>query len=84
VVWMFVHLAFLNGFGNRLSTMLHWIRSMVGRSRGERQFSTAHGGGDLSLPDDVRAVVQPNLYPASEKEQPAGDAGDRAHLDGGH
>ena len=42
VVWFFVHLAFLTGFGDRFSTMLRWLRSMVGRSRAEREFSTAH------------------------------------------
>jgi NADH dehydrogenase len=62
-VWFFIHLAFLTGFGNRFSTMLRWLRSMVGRGRGEREISTAHTGGDLSLPDEVRSVVQPTLYP---------------------
>ena len=65
VVWFFVHLAFLTGFGNRLQTMSRWLRSMLGRGRGEREFSTAHVGGDLSLPAQVRAAVQPNLYPAA-------------------
>jgi NADH:ubiquinone reductase (H+-translocating) len=63
VVWFFVHLAFLTGFGNRLTTMMRWLRSMIGRGRAERDFSTAHGGGDLSLPTSVRAIVEPNLYP---------------------
>jgi NADH dehydrogenase len=45
VVWMFVHLAFLNGFGNRLTTLMKWLRSMIGRGRAEREFSTAHTGG---------------------------------------
>jgi NADH dehydrogenase len=63
MVWFFVHLAFLEGFGNRLPTMVRWLRSMVGRSRAERQFSTAHTGGDLSLPDDVRGSVQPAPFP---------------------
>jgi hypothetical protein len=63
IVWFFVHLAFLTGFGNRLSTMLRWLRTMIGRGRGEREFSTAHTGGDLSLPDTVRAIVIPNPYP---------------------
>jgi NADH:ubiquinone reductase (H+-translocating) len=63
LVWFFVHLAFLTGFGNRLSTMLRWLRSMIGRGRAERVVSTAHVGGDLSLPESVRAVVQPNPYP---------------------
>jgi NADH:ubiquinone reductase (H+-translocating) len=69
-VWMFVHLAFLEGFGNRLGTMLRWLRSFVGRSRVERAFSMAHEGGDLSLPDSVRHVVQPNPYPVASP--PAG------------
>ena len=64
-MWFFVHLAFLNGFGNRLTTMVRWLRSMVGRGRAERVFSVAHTGGDLSLPDTVRAIVQPTLFPNS-------------------
>jgi NADH dehydrogenase len=65
VVWFFVHLAFLTGFGNRVSTMLRWLRSMIGRGRAERNFSTAHTGGDLSLPDTVKVVVQPNPFPSA-------------------
>ena len=57
------HLAFLTGFGNRFSTMLRWLRSMIGRGRAEREFSTAHTGGDLSLPEAVRREVQPTPYP---------------------
>ena len=63
LVWFFVHLAFLTGFGDRLSTMLRWLRSMIGRGRAEREFSTAHTGGDLSLPDSVRQRVQPAPFP---------------------
>jgi NADH dehydrogenase len=63
LVWFFVHLAFLTGFGNRLTTMLRWLRSMIGRGRAERVVSTAHTGGDLSLPESVRTIVQPSPYP---------------------
>jgi NADH dehydrogenase len=63
VVWFFVHLGFLTGFGSRLSTMLRWMRSMIGRGRAERVFSTAHTGGDLSLPESVREIVQPTPFP---------------------
>ena len=69
IVWFFVHLAFLNGFGGRLSTMVRWLRSMVGRSRLEREFSTAHTGGDLSLPTTVRAIVQPAPFPNAPVEK---------------
>jgi NADH dehydrogenase len=63
IVWFFVHLAFLTGFGDRFTTMLRWLRSMIGRGRAEREFSTAHTGGDLSLPESVREIVQPAPYP---------------------
>jgi NADH dehydrogenase len=72
VVWLFVHLAFLNGFGNRFSTLWRWLRSMIGRSRPERVFNVAHTGGDLSAPDAVRSVIMPSAFPAAP--QPAPDA----------
>ena len=62
-MWFFVHIGFLNGFGNKLSTMFRWFRTMVGRARPERVFSVGHTGGDLSLPDDVKAKVMPNAFP---------------------
>jgi NADH dehydrogenase len=68
VVWAFVHLTFLNGFGTRITTLMRWTRSMVGRGRAEREISMAHTGGDLSTPASVRAVLQPTLYP----EEPQG------------
>ena len=87
VVWMFVHLAFLNGFGNRFGTMIRWTRSMVGRGRAERDFSTAHTGGDLSLPDAVRQKVEPTLFPVVEAtdspEQP-GDGDPERDASGDH
>ena len=63
VVWMFVHLAFLNGFGSRFTTMMRWLRWMIGRNRVERTFSVSHTGGDLSAPDGVREQIVPNPFP---------------------
>jgi NADH:ubiquinone reductase (H+-translocating) len=77
VVWMFVHLAFLNGFGSRFTTMWRWVTSMVGRARPERVFSVGHTGGDLSLPDDVKAKVLPNPFPVLEDTLTWGDLVDR-------
>jgi NADH dehydrogenase len=64
-VWLFVHLAFLNGFGSRFATMRRWVISMLGRARPERVFSVAHTGGDLSVPASVRAMVEPAPFPAN-------------------
>jgi len=65
VVWLFVHLAFLNGYANRGTTVLRWLRWMVGRNPVERVFSVAHTGGDLSTPAKVRGEVSPNPFPAA-------------------
>ncbi len=68
VVWFFVHIAFLNNFASRFSTMFRWARSMIGRSRPERVFSVGHTGGDLSLPEEVRAKVMPSPFPVVTAE----------------
>jgi NADH dehydrogenase len=66
VVWLFIHLAFLNGFGHRLSTLLRWTTSIIGRSRPERFFSYGHTGGDLSLPEAIRRRIMPSPFPVFE------------------
>jgi NADH dehydrogenase len=63
VVWLCVHLAFLNGFANRVSSVWRWGRSMIGRARPERVFSVGHTGGDLSAPDVARSIVAPTPFP---------------------
>jgi NADH dehydrogenase len=63
VVWMFVHLGFLNGFGNRFTAIWRWARAMIGRARPERVFSVGHTGGDLSLPDKVKEQILPRPFP---------------------
>ena len=73
LVWMFVHLGFLTGFGNRLTTLMKWLRSMIGRGRAEREFSTAHTGGDLSLPEAIRRSIEPTLFPVVESDEWSGE-----------
>jgi len=66
VVWLFVHVGFLNGFGNRLTALWRWSRAMIGRARPERVFSVGHTGGDLSLPEEVRKTIMPSPFPVVE------------------
>ena len=68
VVWMCVHLTFLNGFGNRFTALWRWGRAMVGRARPERVFSVGHTGGDLSLPEEVKVKVMPKAFPVLEDQ----------------
>jgi NADH dehydrogenase len=77
VVWLFVHIAFLNGFGHRLSAMSRWARSMIGRARPERCFSVGHTGGDLSLPEDVKRRVMPSPFPIFEEMAKKPEPGQR-------
>lgn len=66
VVWLFVHISFLNGFANRFTTALSWLRWTAGRTRREREFSVRHTGGDLSTPEPERLIIQPDPFPAYE------------------
>jgi NADH:ubiquinone reductase (H+-translocating) len=63
VVWLFVHVAFLNGFGSRIAALWRWSRAMLGRARPERVFSLGHTGGDLSMPEAIRAEYMPSPFP---------------------
>jgi NADH dehydrogenase len=36
LLWLVVHLLYLVGFKNRLTTVLHWFVSFIGRGRSER------------------------------------------------
>jgi hypothetical protein len=42
---------------------------MIGRARPERVFSVGHTGGDLSLPDEVKAKVMPKPFPVLEDQK---------------
>ena len=68
VVWLFVHIGFLNGFGNRFVALWRWGKAMIGRARPERVFSVGHTGGDLSLPPKVREQVMPSPFPVMNDE----------------
>jgi NADH:ubiquinone reductase (H+-translocating) len=39
LAWLVVHLTFLTGFKNRISALLHWTVSFIGRGRAERAIS---------------------------------------------
>jgi NADH:ubiquinone reductase (H+-translocating) len=36
VLWLAVHLVYLVGFKNRVTTLFHWVVSFLGRQRSER------------------------------------------------
>ena len=44
LLWLGVHLLYITGFKNRLTTLLHWTVSFVGRDRSERTEADEHEG----------------------------------------
>jgi len=63
-MWLAVHLVYLIGFKNRLTTLLHWAVSFVGRGRSERTVTQQQifarqaldQLGDEFLPDAVSTL----------------------------
>jgi NADH dehydrogenase len=52
LLWLAVHLLYLIGFKNRITTLLHWLVSFVGRGRSERVFTMQQVFGRLALSED--------------------------------
>jgi NADH dehydrogenase len=40
LAWLFIHIVYLIGFKNRVTTLLHWFVSFIGRGRAERAITT--------------------------------------------
>ena len=50
VLWLIVHVMYLVGFKNRVTTVLHWAVSFIGRGRAQRTLT------DQQLADRVASV----------------------------
>ncbi|MFC5381323.1 NAD(P)/FAD-dependent oxidoreductase [Aquipuribacter nitratireducens] len=66
VAWLFVHLLYLIGFKNRVTTLLHWAISFVGRGRTQRAVTR-------------QQIVARTVLQRVEKERVGGTAAD-AHV----
>jgi NADH:ubiquinone reductase (H+-translocating) len=49
MMWLVVHLAYIVGFKSRLTAVLHWIVSFLGRGRAERVATQQQVYGRLAL-----------------------------------
>ena len=62
LMWLVVHLVYIVGFKHRLTTVLHWAVSFLGRSRSERVATEQQVLGRLALaqlPDDFVTLGPP-------------------------
>jgi NADH dehydrogenase len=71
VAWLFIHIAFLTGYRNRLGAVLTWWVAFTRDRRRERAFTT----GVLGRAEDVYTAPAPRAEPDSvaNKEDPAAD-----------
>jgi NADH dehydrogenase len=66
LMWLVVHLVYLIGFKNRLTTLLHWAVSFVGRGRSERTVTQQQIFARQAL-DQLGEQFSPTLSPRPEQ-----------------
>ena len=83
LIWLAVHLFYIIGFKKRLTTLLHWTVSFLGRSRSERavteQQAMAREALELLGRELERGPAEP---PASGRRSRRGGEPRRRHADG--
>jgi NADH dehydrogenase len=65
VLWLVVHIMYLVGFKNRVTTIFHWAVSFLGRGRAERATTQhhllgQHAGQGVQVPDAPAAAEAPH------------------------
>lgn len=68
VLWLAIHLVYIIGFKNRITTLLHWAISFVGRGRAERVVTQQQVFARTAI-QDLGAQFKPEL-PRVEGEGP--------------
>jgi NADH dehydrogenase len=71
LMWLAVHLVYITGFKNRITALLHWAVSFIGRGRSERTATEQQIFGRLALQRLNRGasdlVSRPGTYDASRE-----------------
>jgi NADH dehydrogenase len=67
VIWLAVHLTFQVGFKNRLTTLLHWAVTFLGRGRSERTVTHQQIFAREAL-DQLGDRFSPTLSPSPERD----------------
>ena len=49
VLWLAVHLVYIIGFKSRVTTLLHWLVSFLGRGRSERNITEQQIFGRIAM-----------------------------------
>ncbi|MEO9139898.1 MAG: NAD(P)/FAD-dependent oxidoreductase [Jatrophihabitans sp.] len=75
VLWLVIHVLYLVGFKNRVTTVLHWAISFIGRGRAQRattsqQLVGRNAVNAADLPDDADPAAAEADEVASQKRPP--------------
>jgi len=71
LAWLFIHIIYLIGFKNRVTTLLHWFVSFIGRGRSERTSTVQQVFGRQALKQMEAAPVSTAAAEAQADQAPA-------------
>jgi len=89
LMWLAVHLVYITGFKNRVTALMHWFVSFIGRGRSERTTTEQqifarvalsrleHGAAELVSAPDVHAEQRARLEARAREEARLTDSGER-------
>src|SRR3954453_23090772 len=70
LAWLFIHIIYLIGFKNRVTTLLHWFVSFIGRGRAERAITTQQVFARTAM-QRLEQLEEEHTQPARPSPQPA-------------
>ena len=91
LMWLGVHLVYLTGFNNRITTLLHWAVTFIGTGRSERVATQQqifgrlalerleHGATEFVSPREEWGDVRAELEARAAEESRLTDSGERGH-----
>jgi NADH:ubiquinone reductase (H+-translocating) len=78
VGWLFIHIAFLTGYRNRLGAILTWWSAFTRDRRRERAFTTSQVGVVADVYAPIIPVQRPGKPATADESATAGEPGQRA------
>ena len=72
LMWLFVHIAFLTGFKNRLAAMFHWTGTFLAGGRAERTITIRQTIGRVAIEEGGGDELTRHLIPAPENQDDEG------------
>lgn len=82
-VWLVLHLIYITGFKSRVTALLHWFVSFIGKGRSERTTTEQQTWGRLAMQRLDRGaadlVSPPGLYDAARALMTATEESDKRH-----